>query len=70
MNRESIDPTNPVELLQSLDIPAIRARLEEIERESRALRVLLRSAVVRQREQGARCHEVPVEPLHRPARDD
>lgn len=44
-------PINPVTLLDSLDIEAIRTRLDELDREARALRVLLRSACVRQRGQ-------------------
>jgi hypothetical protein len=39
---------NPSELVNSLDAEAIAARLDELEREAQALRVLLRSARARQ----------------------
>jgi hypothetical protein len=42
-------PTDPVRLLDALDADAIAARLQELDREARALRVLLRSARARQR---------------------
>jgi hypothetical protein len=46
----SNDPhaADPVALLESLDPEAIAARLDELEREAQALRVLLRSARARQ----------------------
>jgi hypothetical protein len=43
---------DPVALLESLDPDRIREELDELDRRSRALRVLLRSAVARQRERG------------------
>jgi hypothetical protein len=45
------DPTltDPAALLDTLDAGAIEARLEMLDREARALRVLLRSARARQR---------------------
>jgi hypothetical protein len=42
-------PTDPAALIESLDPDAIREELAELDRRSRALRVLLRSAVARQR---------------------
>jgi hypothetical protein len=48
MTTENI-PTDPATLIEQLDAEAIRARLAEMDRQSRALRVLLRSAVARQR---------------------
>ena len=41
---------DPVALVDSLQPDAIRGRLAELERQSRALRVLLRSAVARERQ--------------------
>jgi hypothetical protein len=45
---DDMNSTNPVALLESLDADAIAARLDELEREAQALRVLLRSARARQ----------------------
>jgi hypothetical protein len=42
--------TDPVALVDSLQPDAIRGRLAELERQSRALRVLLRTAVARERQ--------------------
>jgi hypothetical protein len=42
-------PTDAVALIERLDPDAIRNRLAELDRQSRALRVLLRSALARQR---------------------
>jgi hypothetical protein len=42
-------PAEPVALLRSLDPERIQARLDDLDRETRALRVLLRSARARQR---------------------
>jgi hypothetical protein len=44
-------PTDFAALIDSLDADAIRAQLEDLDRQERALRVLLRSAVARQRAQ-------------------
>jgi hypothetical protein len=41
--------TDPVELLRSLDADALQARLERLQAEADALRVLLRSARARER---------------------
>jgi hypothetical protein len=41
-------PTDAVTLIENLDPDVIRDRLAELDRQSRALRVLLRSAVARQ----------------------
>lgn len=49
-----MDTTDPIALLERLDPDAIAARLEEIEREGKALRVLLRSARARQNSAGRR----------------
>jgi hypothetical protein len=48
-DRDTALPTDPAQLLDTLDADAIQERLDEIARESRALRVLLRSARARQR---------------------
>jgi hypothetical protein len=40
---------DPVALVDGLDAAAIRARIAELERQGRALRVLLRAAVARER---------------------
>jgi hypothetical protein len=42
--------TDAAAIVESLDVEAIRDRLDELDRQSRALRVLLRSALARQRE--------------------
>jgi hypothetical protein len=42
-------PTDAASLIEQLDTQAIRDRLAELDRQSRALRVLLRSALARQR---------------------
>jgi hypothetical protein len=42
-------PDDPVTLLSHLPADAIRARMDELEAEQRALRVLLRSALARER---------------------
>jgi hypothetical protein len=42
-------PADPAALIENLDAEAIRDRLAELDRQTRALRVLLRSAVARQR---------------------
>jgi hypothetical protein len=42
-------PADPARLLDTLDADAIQRRLDELTREARALRVLLRSARARQR---------------------
>ena len=42
-------PSDPAKLLAILDANAIQRRLDELDREARALRVLLRSARARQR---------------------
>jgi hypothetical protein len=44
-----VTPPSPAELVRSLDPKAIRQRLTELSSEESALRVLLRSAVARQR---------------------
>jgi hypothetical protein len=45
-------PTDPTALVESLDAEAIRARLADLDRQARALRVLLRAARARQRDRG------------------
>jgi len=55
-----MNPTDPATLIQHLDSAAILARLAELDREARALRVLLRAA--RARERGRR--PVAPEPAH------
>jgi hypothetical protein len=40
--------TDPIKFVESLDIENLRARLEHLDREGRALRVLLRSALARE----------------------
>lgn len=40
-------PPDPVELVDRLDAETIRTRLADLDRQSRALRVLLRAAVTR-----------------------
>jgi hypothetical protein len=42
-------PTDPVAIIDTLDADAIAERLEQLDRERDALRVLLRSARARQR---------------------
>ena len=44
MQTNGADLNNPVKLLEQLDLPAIERRLEELEKERRALIVLARSA--------------------------
>jgi hypothetical protein len=51
MNADQL-ATDAVALIESLDARTIRARLAELDRQSRALRVLLRSALARQRKVG------------------
>ncbi|HEX5271457.1 MAG TPA: hypothetical protein VFW33_13265 [Gemmataceae bacterium] len=41
---------DPVAMVDSLEPDAIRARLADLDRQSRALRVLLRAAVARERQ--------------------
>jgi hypothetical protein len=43
---------DPTALVDALDAEAIRARLTDLDREARALRVLLRAARARQRDRG------------------
>jgi hypothetical protein len=45
-------PADPAALIEALDPDLIRDRLAELDRQSRALRVLLRTAVARQRSTG------------------
>jgi hypothetical protein len=47
-------PTDPRQVLQSLDAGALRARLREIAGEARALRTLLRAADARERDRYSR----------------
>jgi hypothetical protein len=49
------DPTTPdaLALIERLDVGQIRQRLRELEQQSRALRVLLRAAVARERRSAA-----------------
>jgi hypothetical protein len=47
MNTTTIDP---VALVDGLEPDAIRSRIAELDRQSRALRVLLRAAVARERD--------------------
>jgi hypothetical protein len=42
-------PADPVSLIERIDPDAIRERLADLDRQTRALRVLLRSALARQR---------------------
>jgi hypothetical protein len=44
--------TDPAALVDSLDAEAIRERLDVLERQAKALRVLLRAALARERNQG------------------
>jgi hypothetical protein len=48
---KSID--DPLKLVESLNPQAIEAKIDELDRQQRALRVLLRSAKARQRRQHA-----------------
>jgi hypothetical protein len=59
MNAPAPHNLSPADLLDSLDPDAIAARLDELDRESRALRVLLRSARARRRGQGRPPAEAP-----------
>jgi hypothetical protein len=45
---DTAPPSDPVKLLETLDAEAIQERLDALDREARALRVLLRSARARQ----------------------
>ena len=47
----SATPTtnDPVALVDSLEPKALRSRIEELDRQTRALRVLLRAAIARER---------------------
>jgi hypothetical protein len=45
-------PADPLALLAALDPEQIRARLDTLEREARALRVLLRSTMARRAHRG------------------
>jgi hypothetical protein len=45
-----MDTTNPIAVIESLDVEVIRERLSELRRQEDALRVLLRVALVRQRD--------------------
>jgi hypothetical protein len=53
MSGNDLIPTDPAKLLDNLDANAIQKRLDDMEREERALRVLLRSARARQRKGGS-----------------
>jgi hypothetical protein len=44
-NTQTPTQTDPVEIVRSLDPDAIRDRLDELDRERQALRVLLRAAM-------------------------
>jgi hypothetical protein len=48
MSDQAINNLSPTELVNGLDPDVIAARLDELDRESQALRVLLRSARARQ----------------------
>ena len=54
-------PPDAVALIESLDPEAIRNRLAELDRQSRALRVLLRSAMARQHAASRRHAPLPQE---------
>jgi len=45
MATSTLSPTDPVELVRRLDAEVIRSRLEELDREREALKVLLRAAL-------------------------
>jgi hypothetical protein len=47
MNTRKTIPTDPTAVVETLDPAAILARLEDLDREARALRVLLRAARAR-----------------------
>lgn len=49
MNTNGPTVVNPSDLIDSLDPKPLRARLEELDRQRSALRVLLRAALARQR---------------------
>lgn len=49
MTRQQATTTDPVELVDTLDADAIAARLDDLDRQSSALRVLLRAARARER---------------------
>jgi len=49
MSNATTTPTDPRQLLQLLSSAALRAKLSELAGEQRALRVLLRAAVARER---------------------
>jgi hypothetical protein len=48
-----METTDPIAVIESLDVEVIRDRLAELRRQEDALRVLLRAALVRQRDRTA-----------------
>jgi hypothetical protein len=56
MSKPTPQNLSPTELVNSLDPEAIAARLDALDREAQALRVLLRSARARQAAQVRRLH--------------
>jgi len=57
------NPTDPKELVASLDPEVVRRRLDEIEAEESELRVLIRAAIARGRQRGMPLEE-PKEASH------
>jgi hypothetical protein len=56
--------TDPTTLIESLDVEELRAELHALERRQSALRVLLRAALARQRDDDRQRRTKPAEVCH------